>query len=361
MVFNINLDNRKVDEGAFRSKVITLVDDILHERFNDNYEKQNAIVRGERLNFACPYCGDSYSDSHKKRANIYYNGYGFHCYNCGTHVGLDKFLNDFHKSIDPSEKVFLHEINEQTTQRRMTSAQKSFEYYIDFDLLKKYAIDKKHIKRFYHLVEIEQNDKIKSYLEGRYQTDFNKFAYDPKNDRLFIFNLIDDNNLIGFQIRNFNREPKYVTHNLTMIYSRLGLLAENQEEFEEANKLSFCYGLNTADFTRDVIVTEGPLDSFLIDNGMCMCGLKNKFPFDLSNVKYMYDYDEPGTEKSIEMAKKGEKVFLWKKYISDSHINTQGKKLDWTDVIKIKRAKGEEVLDPRNYFTESKYDLYYIA
>lgn len=363
MVFDFNFDEEKIDEAKFRTKVKYLLSDVLAETFPGELEKQRISEHSERLNFACPYCGDSYTDNHKKRGNIYFNGYGYHCYNCGAHYSLDKFLSDFNKNIDSSEKVFLHNVNMESAKRKANSLQKAYEYCIDFDILRKYAISRNRIIKFYHLSEIEGigNEQIKEYLDGRYQTNYKLFAYDKKLNRLFIFNMIDENNVIGFQIRNFDRDPKYVTHNLAMIYSKFGLVVENQEEFEEANKLSLCYGLYTTDFSRDIIVTEGPLDSFLLDNAMCVCGLKNQFPFELANIKYMYDYDEPGTKKSLEMAKNGDKVFMWKKYCDDSGINTLGKKLDWTDVVKIKKKRGEAILDPRNYFTESKYDLYYIA
>ena len=359
MTFNFDLEKKDIDEAAFRDKIKGEVQEILDSAFTET-ERRRISEHSERLNFACPYCGDSYASSFKKRANIYFKDYGFHCFNCGTHKTLSRFLKDFNKEVNSSEKVFLFDVNQNQAQRRKSSVQKSYEYFVPFELLNKYAVSRDKLMYFYHLTEIDHCQKMKEYLENRFQKGWDKFAYDQKNDRLFIFNLTDKNKVLGFQIRNFNREPKYVTYDLSMIYKKLKLQIENQEEFEEADKLSFCFGLNTVDFSRDIIVTEGPLDSFLLNNGMCMCGLKNNFPFDLANVKYMYDYDEPGTKKSLEIAKQGMSVFMWKKYCKDSNINKMGK-LDWTDVIKYQKEHNQEVLNPSNYFTSSKYDLFYIS
>ena len=68
--------DESVDNEEFRKKVQNLIDEILKERFPSDAEKQQPFPREERYNFACPYCGDSAKDSRKKRANIYYNGYG---------------------------------------------------------------------------------------------------------------------------------------------------------------------------------------------------------------------------------------------------------------------------------------------
>lgn len=350
----------KIDENDFKEKIKSLVGDILEKNFADSIEKQKYVDRSERLNFACPYCGDSYSDDHKKRANIYYKEYGFHCYNCGKHVSLETFLSDFGKSVDSSEKVFLHDVKLSAQARANSASQKAYEYFIDFDMLNTYAIDKQQIMSKYHLVEAKLNSKIREYLEKRCQYDMSKFAYDPKTERLYIFNFTDKGKVIGFQVRNFKYSPKYVTHDLEMIYKKLGINIPDDEKFQEANKLSCCFGLSTTDFRKDVIVTEGPLDSFLLKNGMCMCGLKRQFPFDLSNIKYMYDFDKAGLKKSLEVAKEGKRVFMWKKYCEAANIEKVGDKLDWTDVVVEQKSKSMEVISPENFFTTSKYDLYYI-
>ena len=47
----------------------------------------------DRLNFACPYCGDS-TDVHKKRGNIYWKNLSFHCYNSRHPHSFDSQLQN---------------------------------------------------------------------------------------------------------------------------------------------------------------------------------------------------------------------------------------------------------------------------
>ena len=65
--------NLTVNDQDFRSKAENIVREIIETQFSGNYEKSRVIARDERLNFACPYCGDSVKDNHKKRGNIYLN------------------------------------------------------------------------------------------------------------------------------------------------------------------------------------------------------------------------------------------------------------------------------------------------
>ena len=52
---------------------------------------------GDKLNFACPYCGDSAHDSKKKRGNLYPERGFYKCYNdgCGVKADLPKFISKF--------------------------------------------------------------------------------------------------------------------------------------------------------------------------------------------------------------------------------------------------------------------------
>jgi hypothetical protein len=84
--------------------------------FHGNPEKSHVVTRGERLNFACPYCGDSIKDNNKKRGNIYFGTYDFHCYNCRTHVSFEDFIKDFGKSIDGKEIVHVRQLRDLNNQ-----------------------------------------------------------------------------------------------------------------------------------------------------------------------------------------------------------------------------------------------------
>jgi predicted RNA-binding Zn-ribbon protein involved in translation (DUF1610 family) len=354
--------DESVDSEEFRKKVQNLIDEILKERFPSDAEKQQPFPREERYNFACPYCGDSAKDSRKKRANVYYNGYGYHCYNCKVHTSLEKFLKDFGKSLNASETIYARNIHSEAVSK-FTTENKNVDitYFIKPELLEKYALPKEYIIKHYNLKTISEGGRwIQNYLKQRHQTNYDVFAWDQKLMRLFIFNLTREGKVIGFQVRNFKSEPKYVTHTLEMIYKKLEIAMPTSDDFKEVTRLSFLFGLASTDFSQMITITEGPLDSFLIRNGMSTCGLDNDFPFEISNIRWMFDYDKDGTAKALEKIKHGESVFLWKKYIADMGLNIYKKKVDYTDVITIAKKSRLNLLPINNYFSSSKYDAYYI-
>lgn len=315
--------NISVDDKDFRAKAEAIVREIIETQFSGNYDKSKVIARDERLNFACPYCGDSVKDNHKKRGNIYLNTYDFHCYNCRTHTSFEEFLKDFGKSLSGKEIVHVRDLRDKN---KLESVQKRYidnSYFFDESIFEKYSIEKSAIFEKYDLVSLKSpaGSWAKRYLAERHQYDDNVFGWDPKLRRLFIFNLTKENRVIGFQVRNFKSEPKYVTHTLEMIYKHLEKPYEKDSEFMEVNRLSFLFGMNTTDFNRPIIITEGPLDSFLIPNAMSVCGTDNEFPFEISNLRWMYDCDPPGMKKAMEKMIHGEYVFLWKKYkIGRAHV-----------------------------------------
>ena len=86
---------------------------ILNKKFSgDSYIKRKIDVFHDRLNFACPYCCDSRLSQRKKRGNLYFSGLHFHCFNCGEHVGVKKFLSDFGENLSLDETVAVREIQQ---------------------------------------------------------------------------------------------------------------------------------------------------------------------------------------------------------------------------------------------------------
>lgn len=355
--------DKKINDNQFKQKVISLTNEILKERFAIILEKQEAFPREERYNFACPYCGDSARESRKKRANIYYNGYNFHCYNCNIHTTIDKFLNDFGKSLDPSETI--HAINMHSNAvSNFTANAKNLDvsYFISPDILEKYAVPRDAIFKKYQLTEIDEssNKWIRKYLKERHQTNHTVFGWNTKLMRLFIFNYTQQGKVLGFQVRNFKSSPKYVTHTLKMIYMNFNIAIPTADDFNEVTRISFLFGIATTDFSQMITITEGPLDAFLIHNGMSTCGINNDFPFEISNVRWMYDYDKDGISAALKKISNKELVFLWTKYIGDVGLNIYKKKIDYTDIVTIAKKTRRTLLPIDSYFSNSKYDSYYI-
>lgn len=364
-IFNINENG---SEGSFSFSLssnsdakpedvnISLKDSlqsVLNKRFSG--ERTKIVPYGGRLNFACPYCGDSHADSYKKRGNIYFANYMFKCFNCGKTSGVTRFFKDHSVELTVSHINYI--VTHQTTS---TVHENTIDPYFLYDKEKlvEYAIDRKTIEEKFGLVPIDRS-KIFVWLRKRWQPEYTKFSWNEKKQQLYIFHIIPETTkVLGFQIRNFVSYPKYMTFKLSKIYELLGYATP--QDMTEIDKISTSFGILNLDLSRPITVFEGPLDSFLFKNASATCGDKNHFPLDSANVRYFYDYDDPGRTASLKKLEEGKSVFLWKKFLQDSKIPETNKKMDLSDIIVYSKRKGIILPKFNEYFSDSKYDAYWI-
>jgi predicted RNA-binding Zn-ribbon protein involved in translation (DUF1610 family) len=86
-------------------EVKSLVSKVLEKSFTGNHSKQKIYISTNRLNFSCPYCGDSHKNNHAKRGNLYYNRLIFICFNCDKKTTFDRMCKHFNEQIDPDKKL----------------------------------------------------------------------------------------------------------------------------------------------------------------------------------------------------------------------------------------------------------------
>lgn len=351
--FSLSSEDFKITSEDLNKKIKNLLENVLKHRF-DSYQKRVIDDRNSRLNFACPYCGDSHSNLWRKRGNLYLNPYYYKCYNCGKYAGLDSFFKDFECNLNQNEIVYLkeHEGNYRNEHKRIDP-------FLLFDISKiqKQCPIREEVEKLFGLVRLPS--KIENYLTKRLLNNFECYSWLSSKEQLFIFNLIPNSDkVLGFQIRNFKSQPKYLTYNLSKINN---LLDRNlfEEDFE-TNKISNIFGILNLDFEKPITVFEGPLDSFLFENSVATCSIVNEFPFEFGNLRYFYDYDKAGREASIKKFNGGSSVFLWKKFLEDVKLEFKNKKMDLTSILVY--AKMNNINLPRfeDYFSKDKYDNYWI-
>jgi hypothetical protein len=86
------------------------------------------------------------------------------------------------------------------------------------------------------------------------------------------------------------------------------------------NKLSYYFNILNIDFSDTVTVFEGYLDSLFFPNSIGVVGVETDMKFLESNnldIRYFYDNDSAGFDKSEQKMKEGFPVFLWKKLFQD--------------------------------------------
>jgi len=351
---------QKEISGLSVDRVTAIIQSSLRRFFGDNPQRLKVYKGGNRLNFCCPYCGDS-SDAKKKRGNLYLDTLTYKCYNGGC--GVFKNLNQFVRDFGIQDSLTTDEISEISEISRSAIVKKKVRNSIDYFFTNNYKdilINRDTFKEKLGLTEVKGTFGEKWLLQ-RNQVPDKKFLWDPARRNLYLLNLTGDESLIlGIQIRPIVKKhnSKYYTYKLSGIYKNL--LKENSKEIiekaEEVDPISSVFGFSTVDLNSMITVFEGPMDSWLCPNAIALCSINNQFPFDVTNKRWMLDSDEVGKTKAREFLDKGETVFLWGKFIRENSL-PEREKWDLNDVVNYVRSSGNKIKKLENYFSSDKWDI----
>jgi hypothetical protein len=343
-----------------QDNLIRKVETILRSNFDG--PKSELRVYRDRINFACPYCGDS-NDPYKKRANVYWKNLFYHCYNggCQKHTNIVQFLKDFNQSIGNKEDLvqYLDKIRENQVSRNS----KEYLQHTVFRNLIQYGIPLQEIKQKLELIDPSESTKINNYLKARFMhRKMHHFLYDPKEEQLYIFNFASDlRTVIGWQIRNFRKgREKYISYNIEKINREIcerGIDLPD-EEIIRMNTLSLYYGIMLANFESSVTVFEGPIDSMLISNSIAISGAdKPTQMFDeIPTIRYLFDNDVVGRKFMEKKLKRKKTVFMWAKLLKDYKIKDKIK--DFNElIVYCWKNQNEAVKHTNKYFTSNPLDI----
>lgn len=344
-----------------KEQVISKIQRILFDQHSG--PKRELKVNRDRLNMACPYCGDS-SDPYKKRGNLYWKSLQYHCYNGGCpkrHTNLVEFLKDFHNPISNKDDLIFY-----LDYIRVNTVVVPTKDYLEmgiFESLISHSIPLETIKERLNLVESHENLRIDRYLKGRFMHQkLHNFMYDPKAEQLYIFNLTPDlKRTVGWQIRNFKPgKEKYISYNLEKINDLVlkKKIDMPNDELMKMNTLSIYFGLMQANFERPVTVFEGPIDSLLCPNSISISGIDKPTDMfdDIPTIRYLYDNDRIGRIEMERKLKRKKNVFMWGKLVRDFKIRKPVK--DFNELIEYCwKQKNDAVKHYGEYFTDNPLDI----
>jgi hypothetical protein len=349
-------ENKKIS-SELKDKIISRLQTILHNEFHG--EKARIKHGYDRLNCACPYCGDSADNVYKKRGNVYWKTLMYHCYNCGKHTNVINLLDDYKTGLNNVKEVstVLDFIKENRVEV------KSAEYLQIgvFQSLSDLAIDRKEFADTLSLSEIIPNTTAHKFVKGKFLLQRSKhFLYSEKTGQLYILNLTKEDKIIGYQIRNFEKgKAKYVSYTLEKMYSELGKQIPNIDGIEKVNSLSIYFNIMIVDLSRNFTIFEGPTDALLYPkNSLALSGInKNSDMFDqIPTARYFFDNDAIGRRTMEAKLEKKKSVFMWKKFIKDHKLDRRIK--DFNDLIRhCYFHKNSAYKNIDKYFTTSPYDI----
>tara|TARA_R110001592_G_scaffold120545_3_gene324982 strand:- start:57889 stop:58959 length:1071 start_codon:yes stop_codon:yes gene_type:complete len=348
-----------------KTRIIDKIIRVLYKN-HSHPEKQKLLESKGRLNFACPYCGDSVENNRKKRGNIYWNDLFFHCYNCSMHTSLDNFLKEFGENFEGEERVTV--LNFIKDNRKNISFGETLSFHL-FEKMDELSLPFDELSLAFNIYRInERTYRAYPYLKSRLlHRKLENFAYDPRKKELYIFNLTKSGKIVGFQIRNLEGiGPRYKTWNLERIYNKLGLnLNVADEDVDNLNKISMLFGILQVNMSSSFNIFEGPLDSLFMRNSIGLTGVK-KAVLDFDNVptsRYFFDNDKDGKHKMIDKLKNEQYVFMWSKFCKDYNIPSYGKSTvkDLNDLVIFEFKNRLNCLDDLDkYFTNNPLDIMYL-
>jgi predicted DNA-binding ribbon-helix-helix protein len=363
-------------DTEFKLRITNAVQTLLDQVFVIGGRTRIQDMRG-RLSLACPYCGDSFDDEHKKRGNLFWDSLQYHCYNdgCHKHKSVSQLLKDFGLA------------NNLTSNERMAIIDYVKEHAVKFDKVTtlEYDLFEKLVKIAVPLDLFYKSTRCVPILKGSYGYKVLKdrllihkadeFAIG--SNRLMIMNLTPDKKkVIGYQIRLLNKSGpnKYLSFNIEKLRSQARLsspktaLGIEDMEADRLNKLSTIFNILKIDFTQDITAFEGPIDSKFMRNSLGLATVNRDLDMfdDIPSVRFFFDNDNAGHNAMRDLLKKGRYVFLWKKFIKDFNLDAYRPDdmeliKDLNDVIKIcyfSKLKAHQYIN--NYFSNNSMDSIYI-
>ena len=359
-------DGQEYTDSQFLEEIQSKTQSIVRARFRESFQKQQVKTDANGLVIACPYCGDSATQAYKKRGHILLKGKwagNYKCFNCGAFVPITKFMDDFKETLSLSGIKYVQD-HRQEIQTLNSSSNEITADVFRKQLALEYGINREYFRDMFSLLEIENTPACVTaynYLVGRAQFSFRHFLYDRNTNYILILNLCDDK-IIGLQMRSLAKDcPKdkrFLTFTLEKIYKRF--MRSTLTIPPELDTLSTLFGIYAVNVYKPVIVTEGPMDSFLLPNSVATAGANKHLPVELP-FWYMYDSDKTGKQHAIEKLQEGQKVFLWGKFKQSIGLPRRDK-WDVNDVVLwCRQNKPKDFqINWMDYFSDNKLDMIFL-
>lgn len=376
----------ELDFGFIEEKII----EVLRNAHADP-RKHNIKDFNDRINFACPICGDSNKDPNKKRANIYKSNPLFMvCFNEGCRASVTKLFNTYNVQLTPEKKQQMYNYVDnhiKFNNKKDIYIPETMDKMIDLEQLSVYLNNHPEHK-IQNFKPIQNNsiqyqylkfDRLITNFDNIYEADY-IVTSNWKEKVIVILNRAGDK-ILGMQIRNLKSGDKrlFKVYNFEALYT---ILYPNEEidnlELLSYNKISNFYNIMNVDWEQTVTIFEGYLDSTFYPNSIGAIGLNSidtdlSFLFDAGlDIQFFLDQDIVGIKNSISLLKKGYRVFLWQlfnnellKKIKSNKDTYEANKLvlkikDLNRLVQIFKVDVYEKFKLNNFFSKSKLDEFYL-
>lgn len=367
------------------------IQEVLDNEFPGERKKREIHETRNGFNFACPFCGDSFTVDSKKRGNVYLNSKSFKCFNdgCMTWMPLKRFVGMLavKHEIDIAELDidFDGDGDESSHAQGRIDDNDMIKFLTDTGALGT-MLDLEYVKNRFSLINVRSLSRettVQQFLEKRMLYDvpgLDEFIFADPNDKLiYIFNYHKaTGKILSLAYRRVDYK-KYKVIPYTHLCDALKL-EKVRDNAEFIDQLGEHFNVLNVDFKKPMRITEGQIDSLFLKNGMAMQGVsKSRFLLDNlppENVLTMFDRDKGGMGASLSEIQVGRKAFMWSLLVSrlkrkfgpeEQMLKSTkyGGMKDTNDLYVFMRQKTGLSLDQFNmlvdkYFTSSKFDIVYL-
>lgn len=318
--------------------MITIFEKNIAQEISRTFERQKIIsLNPIKINFRCPYCGDSATNSSKTRGWFYEyeNHLRYGCFNCNYNLPIGTYLKEnypeYYRSWvrDKRGVTDTEQQKEADLEKKLFSIDrkkiKELEYCERIDLLsenhpaRKYLVNRKIPQENLHLFYFTKEWKKLANWFGETET-YNKVDPEPRivipfwdNDGIEVIQ--------GRAVRDID-EIRYIT------------VKRNEESLKIFGRERVKQG--------DVFIFEGPIDSTFINNAIAIAGGQldpSVVPYKNRRV-WVLDNENRSTDTMNRYQKlidEGERIVIWDKCLWKSK--------DVNDMIIEEGATPESMLD----------------
>lgn len=365
-----------------------LVQDLLNSAHSDPL-KRKIVPHIDKLNFACPICGDSLKHSHKKRGNLYFKNMYYVCYNDSScSRSFTKLLKTFNIEMGLDEKLKLYDYleNNVTYFDSKDVEFNNFDKLFNIDELTEFYKDKKY-RHVTKLRPLQVGSVVYNYIKDIRKVQNTQDIYEAEfyitekwmQPVMVYMNKVKDK-VVSFQVRNLLDGDKRIfkIYDFSKIWGEMhpGEELDDQEKIS-FDKLSHFFNIFRIDFTNPVNFFEGYIDSLFLPNSIGLVGVNTDMSFLIKeeglDLRFIYDNDKAGFKKSRTMIEQRKPVFLWNKLFLDMIKQYKGK-LSKEELIetlenikdfnmfqlKFKKAPVYKLFDIEKYFSMDELDIYYL-
>jgi transposase-like protein len=284
--------------------------DLVSYTIDKIYEYGFAVSKHfDKINFRCPFCGDSKQSRSKARGWYYTKTQSFYCWNCGENANSIKLLAQL-------EGVDIKEIKKRLILNKTINIKQSKPTRIDKPTVHQHN---QEIMLPSNWVDYTTNEAALNVVTARKILDA---PFIPKRwqpyyctyTKRLVLPWLRDNKIVYYQLRKLykQQEPKYLFP-------------------KDTNKELFVINLD-ANF-RYLFLHEGILDSLFCKNSACIGGVNlsdlqkqelDKYILEGYEPIWLLDNqweDETSRKVTIKLLTMGHKVFIWDKDVKVKDIN----------------------------------------